>query len=514
MKILIAEDEHIAHAILERMLRKDNHEVIGAENGRQALDQLIAHSAEIDLLITDIMMPVMDGLQLLKHVSEQFPLLPVIVLTAKEGRETVKQALKLGASDFLDKPIDHQALNEAIETIKADTAREQLKKNTQSSQSVRDAQSMLMRSSASPADLDPTLISYWFKPISDAGGDLFIFKRLDEYTYSLILADMAGHDVTSSYIAAQFKGLVSGLSDLLASPKRFLTALNGKLLDMNIERSHVCALCVVWNSQTGHIELANAGLPHPYLLYPNGQLNEIPIDGIPLGLFPDIISDRIELRLQPCERILLFSDGMDAQESNGTLRIAWPITRSVSPVSDALEALVEQLNLGEMDADDDMILVAIEEPPYPEDSRPPPLRTCLDVQIHSTINLVEPILQHLANFLGYRHGLSDESTEDLVYATREIIVNAIQHGNLCMPDKIVHILTIADDESHQITITIQDQGNGFDLSEILTHEAEASPLRERKRGIIGAAAFAQNIEVHGNQVTLQFNKMPAIDDSV
>jgi len=514
MKILIAEDELTARAVLQNMLQKDAHEVIATEDGQQALDQLIQHHDEFDLLITDIMMPVMDGLELLKHVSAQFPLLPVIVLTSKEGRETVKQALKLGASDFLDKPIDRQALSEAIATIEADTARQELKKTVQTSQSVRDAQSMLMRSSASPEDLDPALISYWFKPISDAGGDLFMCKRLDQHTYSLILADMAGHDVTSSYIAAQFKGLVSGLSDHLASPKRFLTELNNKLLDMNIEHSHVCALCMVWNSQTGHVELANAGLPHPYLLYPGGQLNEIPIDGMLLGLFPDAVFDRISLRLQPRERILLFSDGMDALENNGTLRIAWPITRSVSPVSDALDALIEQLKLSEMEAEDDMILVAIEEPAYQDEYTPPPLRTCLDVQVHSAINLVEPILHHLAKFLGHRHRFSNQFTQNLIFATREIIVNAIRHGNLSIPNKIVHILTVADDATQQITITIQDQGDGFDLASILADEADAPLLREGKRGIIGAAAFAHSIEVEGNQVTLQFKQMPATDDTV
>ncbi|NCC50080.1 MAG: response regulator [Spartobacteria bacterium] len=513
MNILIAEDEHTARAILTRMLEREGHRVTVAENGEEALAKLAEDKDAIDLLITDIIMPVMDGMELLKAVSEQYALLPVIVLTAKEDRNTVKQALKLGASDFLDKPIRQDDLHEAIETVIADTSRKDLKKTVQTSRHVRAAQNILMQSAASPKDLDPRHISYWFKPKSDAGGDIFIGKKLNEHTYSLILADMAGHDVTSSYLAAQFKGLVSGLSEYLTSPARFLKELNEKLLEMEVEGSHVCAMCLVWDIETGHIELANAGLPHPYLLQRTGPLCEIPLDGMLLGLFPDAIFDRMELNLRPKERLLLFSDGLDALDNTDILRITWPMTREISPVGSALSHLVDLLHLEEMQAEDDMILVATEEPPYPPERTPPPLHTCLDLRIHSSIHLVEPVLRHLAEFLGCRHDLTREFTAGLLFATREIIINAIRHGNLEIAEKTVHVLAAADDGTQEITISIQDQGPGFDLSGMLLFEENAPPLRDGKRGLIGAAAFAQDIKLKGNQVIMHFQKHAATGDT-
>jgi anti-sigma regulatory factor (Ser/Thr protein kinase) len=381
------------------------------------------------------------------------------------------------------------------------------------SRSVRKAQLDLMRSAAVEEDLDPGLIGYWFKPISDAGGDLFICRRLSDEMYCLILADIAGHDITSSYIAAEVKGLVAGLSEYLDRPAKLLEALNRKLMEMDFDHSHVCALCMAWNTSNGFIDLANAGLPHPYLLSAEGDLHEIPVDGMLLGMFEDAAFDEARFFLRHRERMLLFSDGLDAIDSSGVLRITWPALHTVTPVNHALLQMIQQLHLDEMKVEDDMILAAIEQPPPLNTSETPANSTELNLYIHSALNLVEPALEHMVRFLGTRQGFDPCFIDRMTFTVREIILNAIHHGNRGSVKQTVHIMAFADWLQRQVRVTVKDCGSGFDLPQILAEERTAHPLRDRGRGLLGAASFADSIHAENGEVHVSFAFTPFDDDS-
>lgn len=104
-KILIAEDEVINQQILAMILQSE-YDVLLADNGQRALDILHEHYKEISLVLLDLVMPVMDGFEVLKVVQED-PLLkriPVIILTSDKSAEV--ESLKLGAQDFIVKPYD------------------------------------------------------------------------------------------------------------------------------------------------------------------------------------------------------------------------------------------------------------------------------------------------------------------------------------------------------------------------------------------------------------------------
>jgi len=103
MKILIAEDEPLMLKTLALRLRKDGHEVITAADGRQATDYFL--NADMDMVITDIMMPFASGLELLEIVRRRKDKkIPVIVLSAMGQENVVIEAFKLGADDYITKP--------------------------------------------------------------------------------------------------------------------------------------------------------------------------------------------------------------------------------------------------------------------------------------------------------------------------------------------------------------------------------------------------------------------------
>lgn len=108
MRILIAEDERDLNRILTARLRAEHYSVDSCFNGREAMEYL--HSAEYDALILDIMMPVMDGLAVLKNLRGLNSALPVLLLTARDSVEDRVNGLDMGANDYLVKPFAFEEL--------------------------------------------------------------------------------------------------------------------------------------------------------------------------------------------------------------------------------------------------------------------------------------------------------------------------------------------------------------------------------------------------------------------
>lgn len=116
--ILAVDDDLINLKLLKSMLLKnpDVKEVIEAKNGADAVSQIKSRS-DINLILLDIIMPIMNGLEVLKVVrsDENIEQLPIIVLTTDETKKT--EALELGANDFLMKPIRSTELMQKIDSI-------------------------------------------------------------------------------------------------------------------------------------------------------------------------------------------------------------------------------------------------------------------------------------------------------------------------------------------------------------------------------------------------------------
>lgn len=116
MTILICEDEEIMLAALSFRLRRNGFEVIAAENGKEALDKIKEFNP--DLIVTDIMMPYITGIELLTIVREEMQsTVPVIIISALNQEETILSAFKMGANDFIVKPFKPDELIIRIKKI-------------------------------------------------------------------------------------------------------------------------------------------------------------------------------------------------------------------------------------------------------------------------------------------------------------------------------------------------------------------------------------------------------------
>ncbi|HPW22425.1 MAG TPA: sigma-54 dependent transcriptional regulator [Smithellaceae bacterium] len=111
-KILIVDDELNMRLVLTAMLKKEGYEIASAADGSEALS--ILKSGPIDAVITDLKMPNVDGMELLNHMNDKHPAIPVIIITAHGTVATAVEALKKGALDYITKPFDLDELKNVI----------------------------------------------------------------------------------------------------------------------------------------------------------------------------------------------------------------------------------------------------------------------------------------------------------------------------------------------------------------------------------------------------------------
>ncbi len=120
MKVLVVDDEKDVQVLFEQRFRKEikngEMELAFAFSGEEALSYMQQHHHEAVLILSDINMPGMSGLELLRHIKEQYEKPPpvVMMITAYGDDENYNQAMKLGADDFLTKPVDFISLKEKL----------------------------------------------------------------------------------------------------------------------------------------------------------------------------------------------------------------------------------------------------------------------------------------------------------------------------------------------------------------------------------------------------------------
>lgn len=325
--ILIVDDEIFNLTLLEFALEElDDVHIESASNAKDAL--AIVFEKQIDLIMLDISMPGMDGLEMLQqlksHVDTKF--IPVIMVTAKN--EERYKALEYGSEDFLSKPIDvievkfkvqnllklkkfsdlQQHFNQRLEEEIA-KKEVQLRKFAQVEQELLMAksiqESLIPTSYTTSANLD---VYGSCTQAHEVGGDYFdVFETEDGEHTVFIMADVSGHGFASALITMQFRAMVraelsKGTRDFGLSIERINTIFAN---DNNESSMFITALFLRFNHKTKIIESANAGHYNPI-----GNIEMIHKSGIPMGIMPNITYEILKTPFVKGNTIFLYTDGL------------------------------------------------------------------------------------------------------------------------------------------------------------------------------------------------------------
>ncbi len=120
MRILLTEDDDSVRAFVSRALELDGHQVETACHGLEALERLVECDGGFDLLVTDVKMPIMDGIALAHEASGQWPRLPILLMTGFADQRERAEELTEVIRDVVTKPFTLQQIREAVSEAGAD----------------------------------------------------------------------------------------------------------------------------------------------------------------------------------------------------------------------------------------------------------------------------------------------------------------------------------------------------------------------------------------------------------
>ena len=208
-RILVVDDNEANRDLLARRLQRQGHQMATAENGRIALDMLA--QASFDLVLLDIMMPEMNGYEVLEHLKADDALrhLPVILISALDDAESVTKGIALGADDHLPKPFDRQILNARVT---ASLAKKRLHDREQMYARSLEREMEIAREIQAgflPRRLpirDGWDLAAWFEPARRVAGDFYDAYELAGGRLAVVLADVCDKGVG----AALFTGARAG----------------------------------------------------------------------------------------------------------------------------------------------------------------------------------------------------------------------------------------------------------------------------------------------------------------
>jgi DNA-binding response OmpR family regulator len=399
--ILIAEDDLAMQTSLSFILEDEGYQLTTVSDGKTAFEKIqtsFQSDQRIDLLITDIQMPKLNGLQLIKSISRAGIDLPVIVITGYGDKQTLIELIRLGCDDFLAKPFEPdevcKKIQEVLKKIEVSKTEEEKRYEALIKQNIdlaREINSYKSRFSSLKKDLNNAIITYndlicfrkegyrvsiayRIQALKDLGGD-FIDIRDTRQGCDIIIADVAGHDIAASYHTVMIKSFFDENCRTQKTGDTFFQLLNHSLLENGKNERMVTSIFLRVDLEKYQVSAVSAA--HPQFIYYDSQknsLNQIDIAGNFLGLFSDVSFETKNIVIHPKDRLILYTDGIPnafyvdgltgkkyTLKTNGLLNllqanIHLPIDDMVATVWNEIE------KFSRFKQTDDMLLFALEIP--------------------------------------------------------------------------------------------------------------------------------------------------------
>lgn len=159
-------------------------------------------------------------------------------------------------------------------------------------------------------------IAIGLRPAREISGDLYDFFEHTDSHFVIAFGDSSGKGAAAALYGAMVNGRMRTLAPRRRSPAELMKALNHALMQRKVEGRYVTLLIALWNAHTQTLTMSNAGGVPP-MICRDGDILNVQVEGVPLGLLPDREYDEVTFQARPGDVIVLFSDGVSDHQSIG-----------------------------------------------------------------------------------------------------------------------------------------------------------------------------------------------------
>jgi phosphoserine phosphatase RsbU/P len=335
LKVLLCEDSRNTLHSLGNILMHRFSEVIVAEDGLIGLSKY--KSDKPDLIITDIKMPRVSGLEMIKKIRAEDSSIKIIIISAHTDINYFMEAIDFHISAFVNKPVDFRILDTHLQEISADILLQQRIRNTEKKQiAIQKEQDRLYQEIKQDLALARSVQEYllpeWllfdhelifstaYVPSKDVGGDLFGYYSVAEDTFVFYLGDVSGHGLKAAMLMMAANSTINMLIDQSKpdlAPARILTELNKILCKhLFIGNNYMTIILGTINLTTKCISYIRAGHPE-IIIFDHQQSKAVLLENdkgtIPVGWLPGhqySPQDENTLHFEDHQTIFVYSDGL------------------------------------------------------------------------------------------------------------------------------------------------------------------------------------------------------------
>lgn len=387
-KILIVDDEPFNVNYLEQELEDLNYATITANNGQAALDKVQADSPELVLL--DIMMPVMDGFEVLARLKANPSTrdIPVIIISASNDLQNVVKGIQLGAEDYLPKPFEPTLLCARISSSLEkkhlrDLEQLYLKGLERELEIAREIQMGFL-----PTEL-PKIngweIAAYFKAAREVAGDFYDAFLLPNGNLVCVIGDVCGKGVGAALFMTLFRSLIRATctTDYFANRKdaqaltpterlqHVISFTNKYIVETHGDTGMFSTVFIgILDLEVGTLSYINCGNEPPLVSGKDGTVTALLPTGPVVGVFPDAQFFVKEIRMENDDLLLAFTDGIPDsknpdEEFFGNTRLIAILKEHYNTLQALIETIEMKLHqfIGTADQFDDITLLALKKGP-------------------------------------------------------------------------------------------------------------------------------------------------------
>ena len=382
-KILIVDDEPFNVDYLEQELEGLDCEVISASNGQEALEKV--RDAAPDLVLLDIMMPVMDGFAVLSQLKAEASTrdIPVVIISASNDLKSVVRGIQMGAEDYLPKPFEptllHARVSSSLEkNLLHDLRTLYLKSLERELEIAREIQMSFLPTQL--PTLDSWEIAAYFQAAREVAGDYYDALMLPDDRLVFYVGDVCGKGigaalfmtlyrslirvaVTTNYFAPVSDGQVNLHAECL---RQAVSGANNYVMETHEDAKFTTLFIGSVELKTGRLTYLNCGNESPLLIRGDGAVTELKPTGPAVGIFKGAEFTVGETVLEKEDLLLAFTDGitdtMNGENSTfGRQRLEGVVREFSGGCSELLALLVDQTHkfAGGVEQFDDITLLAV-----------------------------------------------------------------------------------------------------------------------------------------------------------